>query len=71
MLHLWIIKICLAVSYYFCTLVYPLMETCKALGLKKKRRAWTRVLTYWLVYVLISRVDIMFSTFSTYVVGVE
>ena len=71
MLHLWIIKISLGICYYLCTLVYPLMETYKVLGIKKKRKSWTRILTYWLVYVLVSRVDSVFGTLSTYVVGVE
>ncbi len=66
MLHLWLIKMSIHVGYYIATIGYPLLETYKAFEKKSRDSTWTKVLSYWVIYLLINLLDRMFFFMSGY-----
>lgn len=66
MLHLWIIKICLLLGHYMASIGYPLLETHKALEEKKRSLQWVKVITYWIIFLVLSFFDRVFFFISQY-----
>ena len=66
MLHLWLLQICLRLSYYIATIGYPLMETYKAIESKELNKTKVKILAYWIIYLGMTLVDSILFFLSEY-----
>ena len=57
MIHLWILKLGLSAAYYIATIGYPLAETHKAVMQKTMNEQWKRLLSYWVIYLIMQLVS--------------
>ena len=57
MIHVCLLKLGLTVAYYIGTLAYPLAETYKAMEKKTMDDMWKKMLTYWVIYILLGFLD--------------
>ena len=67
MLHLWLLQLCLRLSYYVATIGYPLMETYKAFESKELNKNKTKILAYWIIYLGMTFVDSILFFVSGYI----
>ncbi len=61
-------KIGLHVGYYAATLGYPLLETYKAMGNATANAQWVKVLSYWIIYTMLTLVSSLLFFVSKYII---
>ena len=57
MLSIHLVKAAAPMFYFYLTVIYPIKETFSALKFKSFTPAWIKLLTYWLVYIVLLLIE--------------